>query len=616
MNIVSKKLYRFILILIYLLPALVFSQTEVKAIIIDSTTKKPLEFCNISSGSKGTITNADGYFSIQVENDTSVLSFSYIGYELLSATAKDIIKTGKVKLNKKAINLEEVVISDNDDYLYEVVFKCRQALLKNRITKKSKVYLGLETNATITDIKYPGQNLKSKDAFKQKQVTEPVELLECFYNADISGQKLNELWYKNGRTALCSHSNYFITHNSSKLFSKIILTKSQPFFPNNPLQFRKLDIKKKFVIVMEYISEDYFKILFTPRSDTLSYFSGELWINKSNFNLIKISLNINNTNKHPFLPRVKTDSVYNIDINLNYTYITVKENIVPGNMVIDYSFTYLSRRDSLSPIKKELQKITTRKICSKAILYFYDYDDPFILPYFDYDNSFGDYQKMSFIPFNYEFWNNSTTIQLTKDQKNNFGLLSNSGNLINFDNNNYGNDFLTDITDNSKTRIYEFFYPFWSYKKRLLPIPNQENYKTYSTRIINNSIPSDLYYLKAQILLDINKYDSTISCKSYSVFDNSKSYFHLPIDSITYAFFNIYFDLIEIERQKMQKKLNTSNFNLQQIDSVYQSTLSNIDDISKQYFKEVNIGYDPIAISKWNNIVKSKLNIDNLKLIN
>ncbi len=556
-----------------IISACTYSQTEIKATIKDSQTKEPLSFCNVlvKGTKKGTITNTDGVFSISVDVSKDILIFSYLGYETFSIQAEKLAKKTEVFLLKKEFVLQEVAVHADNEYLYDIMVKCRKKLMENKTKSVARVYYGLETDSKTISVEYP---VKTNGTMKyynieSDQKEKPVELLECFYNGFVSGTTVEELGFKNGRTALAAMDNYFLTLNSSKAITKIALTDKNDMFPAIPFQFNKYGMKKNFNIELQYFDGNNYSIKFYPLKDNKDGFSGEVWIEKETFRLLKINLSAKNTITHPFLPIFHSDSIYNVSFDITNTFLSEGNRLLPDHIYFNYSFTYRSRRDDTLIFDKRYYKNVTREIKSKGIMYFYDYDHPFILPYFRYSNDFDDYHKMSFIPYNDIFWNNNHALLQTAKQKMNYDLLSNEGKLINYREGNYGKKFLTELAFLKQECFFDFYYSFWSSNKRIVPNKGSKQFETYSNDKINQNIRSNLYNLKVQILLDITESNDSLICRSYTVFDNEQSFYHLPLNSYTNAFLNIYFDICEIERQKMQDKLNSKNFTASQIDSIY-----------------------------------------------
>lgn len=595
-----------------------YSQSLINAIVKDSKTKEPLGFCNIAikGTNKGTITNLDGVFSLSVDQTKDIITISYLGYENKTIKAEELVKKTEILLIKKAFILQEVSVHADNEYLYDIMVKCRKKLIENKTKTIARVYYGLESDAKTLSVWYPDKNGDTLKYFKLdsiNNVEKPVELLECFYNATVNGTTIKELEFKNGRTALAAIENYFMTYGSSKAFSKIVLTEENDGFPALPFQFGKSSLEKLFDLELLYYDGSSYNIKFSPRNEFSKYFAGEVWIEKETFNLLKVHFKIKNANIHPFLPNFPNDSIKNVSMDIANTYKTEDNKVLPDHIFFNYSFSYFSRKDSAFLYYKNMDRV----IQSKGILYFYDYDYPFILPYFDYvdDTQYDDYHKMSFIPYNEDFWNNNGTLLLTKKQREEFDLLVNDGQLINFRENNYGDDFLSRTSMPGNIGRFEFFYAFWSSCKRIVPNPSSPQFETYSKDKINQNIKTDLYKLKVQILLDIVEANDSLLCKSYTVFDNYQSYYHLPIDSNTNAFLNIFFDICEIERMKMQNKLNSKNYTASEIDSIYKETMTNMDNLTNRYLKEVNVGENDKFFRQWNKYVFDNLSIDNIKMV-
>ena len=124
--------------------------------------------------------------------------------------------------------------------------------------------------------------------------------------------------------------------------------------------------------------------------------------------------------------------------------------------------------------------------------------------------------------------------------------------------------------------------------------------------------PRGLYKLRSQIFLDINTINEANYCTSYSVFNLYNSYLRVPNDTLTRIFTKIYFDIVEIERRKMQDKLDANTYTLKQIEEIYYSTLNNIDEMVHTYFEDVVLWTNIDKLKKWNQYVYENLGINNL----
>ena len=575
----------------FILSVSCFGQIRIQGIVKDSGNKEPLAFCNIAvkSTGKGTITNADGIFILNINNENDIIVFSYLGYEVYELPANLILESGIILLKKKDYALDEIIICD-DDYLFDILSKCRKKLKKDRSENVSRTYYCVET--------------KTSD--------QPLELLECFYNVYMTGITIEEMMFKNGRTGLAAVDNFFLSRNTSDAISMIDIIENKGFFPLLPLQVGKNEMKKKFKL--ELLNTDYkmFNVKFMPLNDEQECFSGEVWIEKESLNILKINYYKENTGKHPFLPLFSCDSLYNVSLNITNTYKVNDGKLLNDHINFSYYFTYKSHRDSTLVL---YQKDLIRDISSTALLYFYDYEDPFILPYFEYNNNFDDYRKMSLIPYNDVFWNNSNIMILTENQKKDLGFFANEGHLVNYRSGNFGGEFLKIVPMiDEEVSFFEYYYSFWSPDKRIRLRKDILPYSNVSMDKYNAELLFSMYNLEVQILLDATEIEDSIFCTSYTVFDPIKTYYYFTEDEYTNTFINIYFDICEIERIEMQKRLDKRICTIDEVNSIYYETLEKINRTTNLYMKEVQLGKNEKGLTKWNNYILSNLNINNVEM--
>jgi len=86
------------------------AQTTISGQVSDNATKQPLPFVNITTNNTGTISDENGYYSIDVLSSSSTLKFSYLGYKTQTIVVgkKTIINPSLIE---DAAALNEVVIT-------------------------------------------------------------------------------------------------------------------------------------------------------------------------------------------------------------------------------------------------------------------------------------------------------------------------------------------------------------------------------------------------------------------------------------------------------------------------------------------------------------------------
>lgn len=133
-----NKIARYLVFgIVSMLSAVVFSQ-EIEGLVIDQETNKPIEGASVyfDNTTIGTTTNAKGEFNlIKVENLRTKLIVHQMGYGTYSLPFEDIQEIIKISLSPAYIELEEVVVSSDDDWSREL-----------KLAEFKKQYLGDSEN--------------------------------------------------------------------------------------------------------------------------------------------------------------------------------------------------------------------------------------------------------------------------------------------------------------------------------------------------------------------------------------------------------------------------------------------------------------------------------------
>lgn len=560
----------------------IFSQTKLfEGYVFDAETKMPLAYANIriDNSSTGTISNRNGYFRLNDISNSKLILISYIGYTLKYISTDTFVNNTIVFLEENTIMLDEISITADDRYLYEIFNKCRTKFSKNKLVQKSKVYCELET-------------------YKEESLT---ELMECYYNADFSGCELDDLKIKTGRVGLRPIDyGLFISTETSKVILSNILSKEDLRFPSNPFQLSAKKLKKlyRFFLVDRNDNDSlpYIIIGFKPKDTTNNLFAGQVMIHTKTNNPINISFKrkmYSNFPVHSLLPDNKMNCL-NLEITRTFEEIE-------GILYFKYiSFKY----------KANIQTrfITNTNISTNAVLYAYNYKDVFELPRFDFgetDLAYSDYLRINGIPYDSTFWNNNNEFKLN-DKVDYISNYFNDSTVIK-------NPRLFDQKNMGGLALLQFPFVTWSRNRVVI---NKFIVNDNSHSSINGALKSDLYNFNIQIFLDKNLINDSLILNTATVFSPYGSYYKLPIDTTTLCFINIYFDLVEIERLKLLEEINNAHKSFVEIDELYDLTVAKVNLIRKRYFKEVERGTNIEAMSKWNLYVLNKLNIDNYRIFN
>jgi hypothetical protein len=568
--------HKFILFLL-LLSRSVFSQLIFEGKVIDAQTNSGVPFCAVAikNSSKGVISNSEGVFRLSDLSPNDTVIIANIGYKRKTIPASHLSKNPTVSIERTTNILAEVVIYDKDDYLYQLIETCRKKLNSTNV-QQSKVYFTLATE--IQD--------------------QPVELLECYYNARFDDNGIKDLHFKNGRVGLAAyHSRFFVSLNTSKAITFIELLDNNKQFPLIPFQLNPKKLRKNFKLELLDVFDEgtqIYHIGFTPLSEKNTSFSGEIWIEKNTGALTKIKLEIANTQNHPFIALFPNGKIDNVSMQINKTFGRADSTISGSHIDFNYQLNYRVN-DS------------TRVVNSKGVMYFYDIGNPFNLPYFSYDSDMDDYKKITSLSYNEQFWNSADGLVYSNKMKKDMTYFLRKGLLLNYRND--GN-LRQGILKNS---FFENNYLLWSKNKRIRLKKDGLRHDTLSVAS-SQSFLYERYKIKAQLFLDVNEKEDSVTHFSATVFDTYETFYNIKEESATNCFINIYFDLIEIERRTMETTLSKNKFSVQQIDSVYKETQKNIEKLELDYFDKVDRGKNIKALEKWNYLVKQNLGIDNFEI--
>lgn len=547
----------------------------ISAIILNKENSEPIPYATIynQSSKKGTITNLNGFFSLENISINDALTISFVGFEKKHILITKSVLNQTIYLIPKTELLSEVTILADNSFLYNLIH-----------------------NAKKTQTNKP-KNAKTHYVLQSMIGNKQMELVECYYNGEFAGYDTKNLNLKNGRIALADFNNrFFISTESSKAMYMHRLFYTNEYFPISPFQLRKNQLKSKYdlSLVSKYLNKDStttYVINFTPKNHQEKYFSGRVWLNSDYGNIIKVNLNAENVSIHPFIPHGNAKSIKKVNINLSKTYQLIDFSSYVNSIDFNYQITYNTMEDS------------SYSVNTSAVLYAYDYKNEFILPKFNFSNGmYEDYRKINATPYNPFFWDNIDEFKIKNIARKNDYFIKRKSSITN----------QTLFLNNSffEKGMFEHPYVFWS--------KNRVEFRESSFDSKNNKsnlgmMPSDLYHLEAQIFLDVNELNDSLNYITKTIFDPFKSYYYFPKTNEGLAFINMYFDLIEINRRKLEEAFRKEK-NAESIIQSYNQKHIEFENTIKQFFKEVEHGTNENAMLKWNQIIRKELGIDNIAI--
>lgn len=576
-----------------LLSYMASSQVHITLVVKNEKTNEAVQFCNvgIEGSGFGGITNEDGVITMEVPSSysTDSISISHIGYEPQKIKISDIGNEKRVIfLKESAYILPEVEISSNDDEWFKILNKCRSLNIKQKNIYRAKAFYSIES---------------TKDDL-------PLEVVECFYNADVNGFNVKDLAFKNGKLFLNKSESGWRTINASETYKCFDVFQETDLFPSSILCFGLSGMKKRFNVEMEF-TEDLYKVFFSPKDKNGAYFSGYIFIDRYDYSLKQIEYFTDNATIYPFLPLYPDDSISKVSLSINETFADNDGFVLPELVRYDYSFDYYSRRYGV-----------LHKVESKSFLYLYDYGESFVDPLFDFYADPTDYRKISLIPYNDVFWKQNYKFTISESKSEKIDYFEREAQTFDYNSSTsdeiiFGDNITAQIgnnTDNFRHRgFFETPYIKWDGDVKLMV---HEKRPQSESSIENIIATSQKYKFVVQILLDITELDDSIHWQSFTIFDPFQSYYEYeehPTENI-FACVNIYFALCEGIRLDMEERLKKNHRSVEDIRRIYSETKNELEIFRKNYFREVGLGENLFDLRLYNAMVIRKFGIDYIEM--
>ncbi|MFK8165444.1 MAG: carboxypeptidase-like regulatory domain-containing protein [Lewinella sp.] len=547
------------------------SSILLSATVLAAEEGQPLPYANIYNKrlQTGTATNLNGYFELPNNRIGDTVEVSYLGYiSRQIVIAPQMPET--IGLNRSNDLLGEVVVTAQDDYLYDLVGEARKN--NKTIPKTSKTYFYLETFL----------------------LEEPVEIIEAYYNGTYLDYGIEDLKYKKGRIGLRPvNRRYFSSTESSLLFSKHDVFSKSYLFPDNPLCLRKGALKRRYDLQLRNRFNDsgskIYVVDFQPRR-VEDLFSGTLWIDQSEKRIIKISLKISDSKKHPFTP-IGYNTIQDVDMEITRSYTEIDQQLYLSTIDFNYSVAYV---DTLG---------TKQEAKTSAYSKAYDYNQTFNLPYFKFTKAFHkDYRNITVSDYDALFWNKTTEFRF-------YDRLEETEQFI--QENRLENNVIYSGRDTKQQQL-QWPYIRWTeerFKMSEAPVSKIEP-PLYISRYRTN-----WYNLDVKLFLDVNFLGDSMTFQLMAILDPIDTYYYFYLKNNDHAFMNMYFDLMEIQQRQLRAELLLlSHPTKEELDQLYEKHVAEYDKKARTFVSETKRGANLNNMEKWNDYIYNHLQVDNLKL--
>lgn len=544
------------------------AQTTVTGRVVDATDGTPLPYCTVArvGTTEGTITNADGGFRIHVAADDS-LRFTYIGHiaRTLPAHAVD----GRdVRVAPAVVQLGEAVIRP-DDELYARIIRANK-WISQAPGVESKLFFGVETYNNGL----------------------PVEMIHAYYNASLKGGELLGLELKNGRIGVAGiDGRLFINYNTTKAFALIDITADESPFPTSPLKHQRAKLLRKGFIVEQVSTAagpdgvDHLRIV--PRANNPQAFTTELWLEPGGDAVRAVELRCQNCPKHPFIPLFDHGRIDTVDLRYKQHWTTGPEPM-PQVMQLDYRMVYTGPE-------------THERFTTHALMHAYDQGRGFTLPLFSYAGEVPDYRKIGWLPEDTAFWQRvQAPLPTTRQEQ--------AMRFLRMNDINHG-EWFSEL-DNARN-FFKPPYALWSAERRIRLTELKDPMALASM----TTHDPDSTTLVAQFYLDMDTVDGRFIHRSFTVADGYSTLVPELREPWTDCFHNIWFDLCELERRRLEADLNAPGMTPIRAAVLHTTHSRALQRTTQRYLHETANGTHCEALFPWNALVKEALGIDNITLL-
>jgi len=271
----------------------IFLTAQVTGTVYDKSTKLPLPFCNVTvpNSSKGTMTDVNGYFKINTKIKSTIL-LSFIGYKTKSVRVTK--QNMSIFLKPKSILINEINVVMGVDPAIEIIKTAIKNKSENISDNNSSNLLKQEKLKVVIKDKHAKLIGFNKSKLYNKMNQESDKGIPFFISNEVS---FEDSIIENEIIGVGLEQDFFSEYIKSLNFNfnvndDLINVLGRSFV--SPLSSNAFSFYKFYLVDSNYIGNNFcYKIRITKRRKRDAVFTGNIWINKSNFSVQKVNLFIN-----------------------------------------------------------------------------------------------------------------------------------------------------------------------------------------------------------------------------------------------------------------------------------------------------------------------------------
>ncbi len=543
--------------------------------LVDAQSGKPLAFGSIQAFPSGraTLANEQGDFVLQwLEGDQSI-QVRLLGYQGVSMALPATDSVLVLRLEPQVWQLAEVTVrASSDDWLYPLLASCSPPKTAP-----------LETKAYY--------ELKSEVAARQ------VELVEGFYNANIQGAELQKLRLKAGRLALQPIDRRLFANTETALaLGELPLFGASRYLPGSPFGLSESRLRRSYELyhLGGYLLESGDSVVvirFVPKKRPGAWFEGEVGLLPGSGELHFVKLSCQQAEVHPFLPLSPGERLSQVKLELSRSLVPSPQGMRLEKLEMKYGVRYENQRGQIYPVT------------SRAVLYCYAPAAPFFIPKVDFGSelAMSDYLHINAQPYLPAFWEQSFETRIEDVQGLNAAFFKDPRSITNV-------NLFTNQPLLGKGLI-ERPFTHWDGRRFLF---NGSTERPAPLDARKREVRVDDFQLEVVLYFDLYRLGDSLHWQTATIFNPYRSYFYLPMGPKEHCFVNLYFDLMELERRKLEAELAQCDRSMESMLFLYEQAKQRAEQMANAYFRDARLGNNRKGMESWNEQVKAALGIDNI----
>ena len=307
-----------ILLLLLLFTEVGFAQVEIKGVIYDGNSSKPIPFVKIRLKSEQAValTDVNGAFKIRTPFDDDTLIVNYVGYETAfvpidPSTEKPL----EIYLSESTSNLEEVVITAGENPAFEILRQIQNNKPRNN-PEKLEAYSCDVYNKMQFDINNMGDNFEERKAYRKFDfIMDYIDSTDGEkYLPVLLSESISDYYYKSNptqkkevikATRITGIDNLELGQFTGDMYQNVNIYDDYVELFNK--EFLSPIAKEGKLFYKYYLLDDdtlngvpCYHIQFKPKRTGGALFQGEFWVTTDGFAMVEVHAEIPN------------------DVNLNY----------------------------------------------------------------------------------------------------------------------------------------------------------------------------------------------------------------------------------------------------------------------------------------------------------